>query len=49
VRCEKRMGNSVISDFRRDIDEICEICALLGYYAAWSGNPLPIFRDSVGK
>jgi hypothetical protein len=24
-----------------------EICALLGYYAAWSGNPLPMFRDNV--
>jgi hypothetical protein len=34
----------VISGFRRDVDEIC---ALLGYYAASSGNPLPTFRDNV--
>jgi hypothetical protein len=24
-----------------------QICALLGYYAASSGNPLPTFRDNV--
>jgi hypothetical protein len=30
----------VISGFRRDADEIC---ALLGYYAASNGNPLPTF------
>jgi hypothetical protein len=30
--------------FRRDVDEIC---ALLGYYAASNGNPLPTFRDNV--
>jgi hypothetical protein len=35
---------SVISGFRRDVDEIC---ALLGYYTASSGNPLPTFRDNV--
>jgi hypothetical protein len=35
---------SVISGFRRDVDEIF---ALLGYYAASSGNPLPMFRDNV--
>jgi hypothetical protein len=35
---------SVISGFRRDADEIC---ALLGYNAASSGNPLPTFRDNV--
>jgi hypothetical protein len=34
----------VISGFRRDVDEIC---ALLGYYAASTGNPLPTFRDNV--
>jgi hypothetical protein len=33
----------MISTFRRDD----EICALLGYYAASSGNPLPTFRDNV--
>jgi hypothetical protein len=35
---------SVISGFRRDVDEIC---ALLGCYAASIGNPLPTFRDNV--
>jgi hypothetical protein len=35
---------SVISGFRRNVDQIC---ALLGYYAASSGNPLPIFQDNV--
>jgi hypothetical protein len=34
----------VNSGFRRDVDEIC---ALLGYYAASSGNPLPTFPDNV--
>jgi hypothetical protein len=34
----------VVSGFRRDVDEIC---ALLGCYAASSGNPLPTFRDNV--
>jgi hypothetical protein len=33
----KTKDESVISDFRHDIDKIC---ALLGYYAALSGNPL---------
>jgi hypothetical protein len=38
----------MISGFRHDVDEIC---ALLGFYAASSGNPLPTFRDNmlVGK
>jgi hypothetical protein len=34
----------VISSFYRDADEIC---TLLGYYAASSGNPLPTFRENV--
>jgi hypothetical protein len=34
----------VISRFRRDADMIC---ALLGYNAASSGNPLRTFRDNV--
>jgi hypothetical protein len=34
----------VFSRFRRDVDENC---ALLGYYAPSSGNPLPTFRDNV--
>jgi len=32
----------VISGFRREVDENC---ALLGYYAARSGNFSPTFRD----
>ena len=24
-----------------------EICASLGYYAAWSGNYVPTFRDKL--
>jgi len=31
-----------ISGFRREVDEIC---ALLSYYVAYSGNSLPTFRD----
>ena len=34
----------VISGFRREVDEIW---ALLGYYAVYSGNSLPSFRDSL--
>ena len=34
----------VISGFRRDVDEIC---VLLGYYAALSGNSVPTFRDNI--
>jgi hypothetical protein len=34
----------VISGFGHDADEIC---ALMGYNAAQSGNPLPMFRDNV--
>jgi hypothetical protein len=26
---------------------MARICALLGYYAASNGNPLPTFRDNV--
>jgi hypothetical protein len=35
---------SVISYFRSDVDEIC---ALLGYYAASSGNFLPTFQNNL--
>jgi hypothetical protein len=35
---------SVLSGFRRDVDEIC---ALLGYYVQSSENLLPAFRDNV--
>jgi len=34
----------LFSGFRREVDENC---ALLGYYAASSGNFLPKFRDNV--
>jgi hypothetical protein len=34
----------VISGFHHEVDEKC---ALLGYYAASSGNPLPTFRDDI--
>jgi hypothetical protein len=34
----------VISDFRRDVGEIC---AVLGYYAALSGSVVPTFRDNL--
>jgi hypothetical protein len=34
----------LVSDFRRDVDEIC---ALLGCYTASSGDSLPTFRDNV--
>ena len=50
--CEKRSevckssqhnssGKCVISGFRREVDESC---ALLGYYAARSGNFFPVYR-----
>jgi hypothetical protein len=32
----------VISGFRIDV---VEICALLGYYAAWNGDSIPTFQD----
>ena len=35
---------SVISGFRREVDENC---ALLGCYAANCGNALPTFRDNL--
>jgi len=34
----------VISGFRSNVDEIC---ALLGYYVAYSGSCLPTFRDNL--
>jgi hypothetical protein len=36
-----RIKVSVISGFRRDVDENCSV---LGYYAASSGNSLPTLR-----
>jgi hypothetical protein len=44
--CISQQSYRVISGFRRDADEIC---ALLGYYAASNGNPLPTLRDNVSK
>ena len=38
------MKKDVISGFRREEDENC---ALLGYYAASSGNSLPRFRGQL--
>jgi hypothetical protein len=40
----RKVGRAVTSRSRRDADEIC---ALLGCYAASSGNPIPTFRDKV--
>jgi len=34
----------MISGFHHEVDEIC---ALLGHYAAYSGNLLPPFQDSL--
>jgi len=34
----------MLSGFRRDADEIC---ALLGYYAAYNGSSAPTFRDNL--
>jgi hypothetical protein len=34
----------VISGFHRDVDEIC---ALLEYYAAFSGSSVPTFRNNL--
>ena len=34
----------MVSNFRREVDENC---ALLGCYAASSGNFLPMFRDNI--
>jgi len=37
-------SNPVISDLCLEVDEIC---TLLGYYAASSGNFLPTFQDNL--
>jgi hypothetical protein len=39
-----RSSICVTSGFRRDVDQIC---ALLEYYAALSGNSVPTFRDNL--
>jgi hypothetical protein len=40
----KSFFSFLISGFRRDVDKIC---ALLEYYAALSGNPVPTFRANL--
>jgi hypothetical protein len=40
----KQDAECMIAGFRRDADEIC---ALLGYYAALIGSPVPTFRDNI--
>jgi hypothetical protein len=44
IFCFEDGSSTVISGFRRDVDETC---VLLGYYAASNGNPLLTFRDNV--
>jgi len=39
-----KVSLEVISGFRHEVDENC---ALLGYYAASSGNFVPTFRDNL--
>jgi len=41
---ETEKQECVISGFRRKVGEIC---ALLRYYAALTGNSLPTFRDNL--
>jgi hypothetical protein len=43
-RAAKWIDQRLISGFRRQVDEDY---ALLGYYAASSGNFLPMFRDNL--
>jgi hypothetical protein len=38
------MSRGVISGLRRVVNEFCSI---LGYYAAYSGNYVPRFRDNL--
>jgi hypothetical protein len=44
LRVTDQFSQYVVSGFRRDVDEIR---ALLGYYAAMSGSPVPTFRDNL--
>jgi hypothetical protein len=44
VTLQEAKTTTLISGFRRDVDEIC---ALLGYYAASYGNCIPTFWDNV--
>jgi len=41
---KKKLILCMISDFCRDTDDTC---ALLGNYAAYSGNSLPTFRGNL--
>jgi len=41
---DRENSSCVISSFRRAVEEIC---ALLGYHAAYSGNFLQTFRDNL--
>jgi hypothetical protein len=43
VRVSRKKSLLMIPGFRRDVNDIC---ALLGYYAASSGNPSPTFQDN---
>ena len=42
----KRSHAVIMRDSRPPL-EVGEICALLGHYAAYSGNSLPTFRDNL--
>ena len=44
VFIEDQLKTCVISSFRREVEENC---AHLGYYAALSGNSLPMFREKI--
>ena len=39
-------GN-LLGSFREWYFQILDICAILGYYSAYSGNSLPTFRDNL--
>jgi hypothetical protein len=43
-RVVKNTTICVISDFRRDVDEIC---APLAYYASMNGSSVPTFRENL--
>jgi hypothetical protein len=44
IQCQHYMECCVVSGFRSNVHKIC---ALLGYYAAYSVNSLPTFRDNL--
>jgi hypothetical protein len=50
VRCDCEHGTeTLLRAIRLSYKRIlaCEICVLLGYYAAQTGNPFPTFRGNV--